>query len=163
MRTEKKFQLVHNWIFIPVWNDCQNGYFKKPVEINRGKVCLRLLQLGNLAQIRLHLSVLISCKSLFSRFYHFEAASLKTNFKNCGILFSNSFILYFLGVFFEKKWTNERHISKHWGFFVMDFSTLEFCFTRKNSVYCFSVVNCVNWRHNYIPPWWSPLVFWNIH
>ena len=34
--TEKKFQLVHNWIFIPVWNDCQNGYFKKPVEINRG-------------------------------------------------------------------------------------------------------------------------------
>ena len=36
MRTEKKFQLVHNWIFIPVWNECRNGYFKKPVEINRG-------------------------------------------------------------------------------------------------------------------------------
>ena len=31
--TEKKIQLVHNWIFIPVWNECRNGYFKKPVEI----------------------------------------------------------------------------------------------------------------------------------
>ena len=37
MRTEKKFQLVHNWIFIPVWNECRNVYFKKPVEINKGK------------------------------------------------------------------------------------------------------------------------------
>ena len=37
MRTEIKFQLVYNWIFIPVWNECRNGYFKKPVEINRGK------------------------------------------------------------------------------------------------------------------------------
>ena len=34
--TEKKFQLVYNWIFIPVWNECRNGYFKKSVEINRG-------------------------------------------------------------------------------------------------------------------------------
>ena len=38
MRTEKKFQLVHNWIFISVWNECRNGYFKKPVEINKGSV-----------------------------------------------------------------------------------------------------------------------------
>ena len=36
----KKIQLVHNWIFIPVWNECWNGNFKKPVEINRG---IRLL------------------------------------------------------------------------------------------------------------------------
>ena len=34
--TEKKIQLVYKWIFIPVWNECRNGYFKKPVEINRG-------------------------------------------------------------------------------------------------------------------------------
>ena len=34
IRTEKKNQLVYNWIFIPVWNECRNGYFKKSVEIN---------------------------------------------------------------------------------------------------------------------------------
>ena len=33
---KKKNQLVYNWIFIPVWNKCRNGYFKKSVEINRG-------------------------------------------------------------------------------------------------------------------------------
>ena len=33
----KKNQLVHNWIFIPVQNECRNGNLKKPVEINRGK------------------------------------------------------------------------------------------------------------------------------
>ena len=38
VRTEKKIQLVYNWIFIPVWNECWNGNFKKPVEINRGLV-----------------------------------------------------------------------------------------------------------------------------
>ena len=43
MITEKKFQLVYNWIFIPVWNECQNGYFKKQVEINRGWVWLLIL------------------------------------------------------------------------------------------------------------------------
>ena len=37
MITEKKFHLIYNWIFIPVWNKCQNGYFKKSVEINRGR------------------------------------------------------------------------------------------------------------------------------
>ena len=26
------FQLAYNWIFIPVWNECRNGYFKIPVE-----------------------------------------------------------------------------------------------------------------------------------
>ena len=36
VRTEIKFQLVYNWIFIPVWNECRNEYFKKPVEINMG-------------------------------------------------------------------------------------------------------------------------------
>ena len=36
MNTEKKIQLVYNWNFIPVWNNCRNGYFKKSVEINRG-------------------------------------------------------------------------------------------------------------------------------
>ena len=43
MRTEKKNQLVYNWIFIPVWNECGNGYFKKKtVEINRGLVLFTL-------------------------------------------------------------------------------------------------------------------------
>ena len=42
MITEKKFQLVYNWIFIPVWNECRNGYFKKWVEFNRGSVFLYL-------------------------------------------------------------------------------------------------------------------------
>ena len=32
-------QTLYNWIFIPVWNECWNGYFKKPVEINRGIEC----------------------------------------------------------------------------------------------------------------------------
>ena len=41
MRTDKKIQLVHNWIFIPVWNECRSGYFKKPVEINKGRERLR--------------------------------------------------------------------------------------------------------------------------
>ena len=35
MTTEKKFQLLYYWNFFPVWNICQNGYFKKSVEINR--------------------------------------------------------------------------------------------------------------------------------
>ena len=34
--TEIFFQLVLNSIFIPVWNNCPNGFFKKPVQINRG-------------------------------------------------------------------------------------------------------------------------------
>ena len=34
--TEKKIQLVYSWNFFSVWNKCQNGYFKKLVEINRG-------------------------------------------------------------------------------------------------------------------------------
>ena len=34
--TGKKFQLVLKSIFISVWNKCPNGYFKKPVQINRG-------------------------------------------------------------------------------------------------------------------------------
>ena len=36
--TGKKFQLVLKSIFISVWNKCPNGYFKKPVQINRGVV-----------------------------------------------------------------------------------------------------------------------------
>ena len=27
IRTEKTFQLVYNWILIPVWNKCWNGYW----------------------------------------------------------------------------------------------------------------------------------------
>ena len=108
VRTEKKnqlvhteifFQLVYNWIFIPVWSKWQNGYFKKPVEINRGKGfftiyesqhtlicefhlklmhhftistfwavwCLRLLQLGNIAKIRLRLPRSVWQSSVLSR------------------------------------------------------------------------------------------------
>ena len=40
LELKKKFQLVYNWIFILVWNECRNGNFKKPVEINRGLGCL---------------------------------------------------------------------------------------------------------------------------
>ena len=36
--TGKKFQLVLKSNFISVWNKCPNGYFKKPVQINRGTV-----------------------------------------------------------------------------------------------------------------------------
>ena len=35
---EKKIQLVLKLIFISVWNKCPNGYFKKPVQINKGYV-----------------------------------------------------------------------------------------------------------------------------
>ena len=39
VRTGKKIQLLLKSIFISVWNKCPNGYFKKPVQINRGSGC----------------------------------------------------------------------------------------------------------------------------
>ena len=44
----KKNQLVYNWIFIPVWNECRNGYFKKPVEINRGLTFVTIFAINQL-------------------------------------------------------------------------------------------------------------------
>ena len=41
------FQFVYNWIFIPVWKECRNGYFKKSVEINRGFAKLLPLPIRN--------------------------------------------------------------------------------------------------------------------
>ena len=62
--TEKKFQLVYYWNFIPVWNKCQNGYFKKSVEINRGIGAPVLPHLVNVVCERPFVLLYIQKKSL---------------------------------------------------------------------------------------------------